>query len=134
MSYRLTNALATLQAYIDDYLQTYNDDIGMYYSDNLLIQLTHMKENEDHVWKVLRCVQEFDLHFKSKKCQFWVPEVDCVGFVINLDGIGIKSYLIFVIDHSPTPKWVRDIQVVHGLMIFFSGPAYTPFSLHCDGV
>jgi len=49
MSYRLTNALATLQAYIDDYLQTYNDDIGMYYSDNLLIQLTHMKENEDHV-------------------------------------------------------------------------------------
>jgi len=84
----LTNSAATFQVYIDNSLRPYIDDFTVCYLDVILIYSTNEKEHEDHVRKVLQCLQEFGLYCKPKNSQFGVQEAGFLGFVINSDGIG----------------------------------------------
>jgi len=62
MTLGLTNALASFQAYIDDWLRPYIDDFTVCYLEDILIYLTNEKEHEDHFRKVLQRLQEFGLN------------------------------------------------------------------------
>jgi hypothetical protein len=53
MPFGPTNALATLQSYIGDFLWPYIDDFTVCYFDDILINSTNQKEHEEHVWQVL---------------------------------------------------------------------------------
>jgi hypothetical protein len=119
MPFGLTNAPATFQAYIDDCLRPYIDDFAVCYLDDILIYSTNEKEHEDHVRKVLQRLQEFGLYCKAEKCQFGVSEVGFLGFIINSDGIGMESDRISTIEDWPTPKSVRDVQVLLGFANFY---------------
>jgi len=119
MLFGLTSAPATFQAYIDDCLRPYIDDFHVCYLDNILIYATNEREHEDHVWKVLQKLQGFGLYCKAEKCQFGVSEVGFLGFIINSDGIGMKSDRISTIEGWATPKLVRDVQVLLGFANFY---------------
>jgi len=114
MTFALSNAPATFQAYIDDCLRPYIDDFTVCYPDDILIYLTNEKEHEDYVRKVLQCLQEFGLYCKAEKCQSGVQEVGFLRFVINSDGIGMESDHISMIEDWPTPELVWDVQVLLG--------------------
>jgi hypothetical protein len=119
MTCGLTNTPAAFQAYLDDCLQPYIDDFTMCYLEDILIYSTNEKEHEDHVRKVLQCLQEFGLYCKAEKCQFGVCEVGFLGFVINPDGIGMESDRISTMEDWPTPESVRDVQVLLGFPNFY---------------
>jgi len=119
MPFGLTNANATFQAYIDDCLRPYIDDFAMCYLDDILSYSTNEKEQEDHVRKVLQRLQEFVLYCKAEKCQFGVSEVGFLTFIINSDGLGMESDRISTIEDWPTPKSVRDVQVLFGFANFY---------------
>jgi hypothetical protein len=53
MPFRLTNAPATFQAYIDDYLWPFIDDFAGCYLDDILIYSTDEEEHTEQVRKVL---------------------------------------------------------------------------------
>jgi hypothetical protein len=65
----VADAPAMFQAYIDDCLRPYIDDFTVCYLDDILIYSANEEEHEDHVQKVLQCLQEFGLHCKAEKCQ-----------------------------------------------------------------
>jgi len=119
MPFGLTNAPATFQSYIDDCLRPYIDDFAVCYLDDILIYSTNEKEHEDHVRKVLQRLREFGLYCKAEKCQFGVSEVGFLGFIINSDGIGMESDRISTIEDWPTPKSIRDVQVLLGFTNFY---------------
>jgi hypothetical protein len=119
MPFGLKNPPATFQAYIDDWLRPYIDDFTVCYLDDILIYSTNEKEHEDHIGKVLQRLQELGLYCKAEKCQFGVPEVGFVGFVINLYGIGMESDRISTIEDWPTPESVRDVKVLLGFPTFY---------------
>jgi hypothetical protein len=59
MAFGLTNAPAAFQAYIDDCLRPYIDELAVCYLDDILIYSTYEKEHEEHVRNVLQRLQEF---------------------------------------------------------------------------
>ena len=91
----------------------------MCYLDDILIYSTKEKEHEDHVRKVLQRLQEFGLCCKAEMCQFSVSEVGFLGFIINSYAIGMESDRISTIEDWPTPKSVRDVQVLLGFANFY---------------
>jgi len=115
----LTNAPATFQSYIDDCLRPYIDDFAVGYLDDILIYWTNEREHEEHVRQVLQRLKEFSLYCKAEKCQFGVSEVGILGFVITPDGVGMESDLTATIKDWPTPKSMRDVQVLLGLTNFY---------------
>jgi hypothetical protein len=119
MPFGLTNAPATFQSYIDDCLRPYIDDFAVCYLDDILIYSTNEKEHEEHVRQVLQRLKEFGLYCKAEKCQFGVSEVGFLGFVITPDGVGMESDRISTIEDWPTPKSVRDVQVLLGFTNFY---------------
>jgi len=119
MPFGLTNAPVTFQSYIDDWLRPYIDNFAVCYLDDILIFSTNEKEHEEHVRQVLQRLKEFGLYCKAEKCQFSVSEVGFLGFVITPDGVGMESDRISTIEDWPTPKSVRDVQVLLGFTNFY---------------
>jgi len=112
MPFGLTNAPATFQSYIDDCLRPYIDDFAVCYLDDILIYSTNEKDHEEHVRQVLQRLKEFGLYCKAEKCQFGVSEVGFLGFVITPNGVSMESDQISTIEDWPTPKSIRDVQVL----------------------
>ena len=61
---------------------------------------------------MLQRLREFGLNCKAEKCQFRVSKVGFLGFVITPDGVGMESDRIATIKDWPTPKSIRDVQVL----------------------
>jgi hypothetical protein len=114
MTFGLSNALATSQAYIDDCLWPYIDDFGVCYLHDILIYSANEKEHEDHVHLVLQRLNEFGLYCNAEMCQFGVSEVGLPGFVITPAGVDVELDRISTIEDWPTPKSVRDVQALFG--------------------
>jgi len=68
---------------------------------------------------VLERLREFGLYCKAEKCKFGVAEVGFLGFVINSEGIGMESDRIATIEDWPTPKSIRNVQVLPGFGNFY---------------
>ena len=68
---------------------------------------------------MLERLREFGLYCKAEKCQFGVSEVGFLGFVIDSEGIGMESDRISTIEDWPTPKSIRDVQVLLGFTNFY---------------
>jgi hypothetical protein len=115
----LTNAPTTFQSYVDDCLQPYLDDFAVCYLDDILIYSTNEKEHEEQVRQVLQQLKEFGLYCKAGKCEFGVSEVSFLRFLISADGVGMESDWISTIEDWPTPKSIRDVQVLLGFTNFY---------------
>jgi len=81
--------------------------------------LTNKKDHEEHVRQVLQRLKEFGLYCMAAMCQFGVSVVTFLGFVITPNGVGIESDRISTIEDWPTPKSIRDVQVLLGLTNFY---------------
>ena len=119
MPFGLTNTPATFQAYIDECLRSYLDDFVVCYLDNILIYSRIVEEHEEHVKQVFAKLREFGLFCKAEKCVFSAREVRFLGFVISPDGVGLEGDRVATIEDWPTPKAVRDVQVMLGFMNFY---------------
>jgi hypothetical protein len=75
--------------------------------------------NEGHVTKVLERLREYGLYCKAEKCEFSVKKVGFLGFVISPDGIEMEADRIATIEDWPTPKSVKDVQVLMGFTNFY---------------
>jgi hypothetical protein len=118
MPFSLTNATATFQSYIDDCLRPFIDDFAVCYHHDTLIYSANEKEHEKSVHQVLQGLKEFSLCWKAEKCQFGVSEVGYLAFVITCIAVGMESDRISTMEDWPTPKSVREVQVVVGFTNF----------------
>jgi len=90
----------------------------MCYLDDILINSTNQKEDEDHVQNVPKRLPEFVLYCKAEKCPFGVSEGGFLGFIINCDCISNELDHLSKIEDWPTSKSVQDLQVLLGLANF----------------
>jgi hypothetical protein len=112
MPFGLTNAPATFQSSIDDCLRFYIDDFAVCYLDDILINSENETEHDEDVRQVLRRLREFGLYWKAEKCQFGVKEIGFLGCMISPNGVGMETDRIATIQDWPTPKSIRDVQVL----------------------
>jgi hypothetical protein len=89
------------------------------YLDHILIYLTDEKEYDEYVRTVLERLRIFGLSCKAEKYQFGVSEVGILGFVIHSQGVSVQSDRTSMMEDWPTPKSIRDIQLLLGFGNFY---------------
>ena len=115
----LTHTPSAFQAYIDECLRPYVDNIAVWYLDDILIYSTNEEKHEELVQTVLERLRECGLYGKAEKCRFGVSEVGFLRFIISPDGIGMESDGISMIEDWPTPESIWDVPLFLGFTNFY---------------
>lgn len=87
MPFGLTNAPAVFQALINDVLRAMLNRYVFVYLDDILIFSRSLHEHVHHVRTVLQCLLCNNLFVKPEKCEFHVPQVSFLGFVLERGGL-----------------------------------------------
>ena len=110
MPFRLSNAPASFQGYINKILAEKLNIFVIIYLDDIFIYTEN--EGRDHVkavrW-VLDIVRKNGLFANLKKCQFHMDEVRFLGYVVSSQGIRIEDERIKAVRNWPESKLVWDI-------------------------
>ena len=71
MSFRLINASATFQTYINNVLRKHLNMFVIVYLDNILVYSKNEKDHKKHVRQILNALKKADLRIISEKSQFY---------------------------------------------------------------
>ena len=120
MPFRLTNAPATFQSYINKIFVEKFDVFVIVYLDNILIYTEDESKNYiQAVCWILDQLRKFLLYANLKKCRFHQEEVWFLGYIVSLPDFCMEDERIKAVKKLPKPKSVRDIQVFLGFANFY---------------
>ena len=97
MPFRLINAPATFQAYINKALKGLLDDIYITFIDNILIFNKNPKEYTHHMRLVLERLKQHRLFIKLSKYEFSTLEVNFLDYRVRVTGVLMNTYKVQVI-------------------------------------
>jgi hypothetical protein len=98
MPFRLYNALATFQAYINRALVGLVDICYMVYLDNILIYSDMHKQHVRDLRVVLERLRKFTLYASFKKCKFFTNTIEFLSYTISIVGILIDKSRIAIVE------------------------------------
>ncbi|GJY02910.1 putative reverse transcriptase domain-containing protein [Tanacetum coccineum] len=73
------------------------------------------KEHEEHLKVILELLKKEQLYAKFSKCEFWIPNVQCLRHVIDSRGIHVEPAKIESIKDWASPKTPTEIRQFLGL-------------------
>ena len=79
------------------------------YLDDILIFSQSEKEHYEHLNAVLERLYRAELYANPKKCEFFKPEIEYLGFIVDKQGVRMDPAHIKTISEWPRPKTYRDI-------------------------
>ena len=71
MLFKLTNAFAMFQTYINNILKEHLNVFVIIYLDNILVYLKNEKDHKKHVRQILNTLKKADLRIILEKSQFY---------------------------------------------------------------
>nr|GEX60392.1 retrotransposon protein, putative, Ty3-gypsy subclass [Tanacetum cinerariifolium] len=77
------------------------------------------KEHEEHLKAILGLLKEEKLYAKFSKCEFWIPNVQFLGQVIDSQGIHVDPAKIESIKDWASPKTPTEIRQFLGLAGYY---------------
>jgi len=119
MPFRLTNALASFQRFMNDLFSDLLDVCIVVYLDDILIYSNDITQHREHVKEVLKKLQKAGLYVKAEKCEFHSDSVEYLGYVLSPFGLTISDAKVKTIQEWPEPKKVKDIQSFLGFANFY---------------
>ena len=119
MPFRLTNALASFQRFINEVYREHLDIFIIAYLNDILIFSKEYDEHIEHVRKVLKKIENAKLQLKLKKCEFHVQETEFLGHWITTNGIQMDKHKIKAIQDWPELKNIKEIQQFAGLVNYY---------------
>jgi len=120
MFFGLTNLPAMFQAMMNKLLRDLiNTGKVAAFIDDIIIGM-EMEEGYDKiVAEVIRRLEENDLYVKPEKCKWKVREVGFLEVVIRLEEIKMEEEKVKGVLDWPTPKYVKDVQKILGLVNYY---------------
>jgi hypothetical protein len=97
MPFRLTNAPATFQAYINKILKGLLDITYVAYLNNIYIYSDSIEEYAKYVREIFDRLKKIRLYVKLFKCEFDKKEITFLKYVIGVYGIRINNAKIRII-------------------------------------
>ncbi|KAK3552410.1 hypothetical protein QTP86_011646 [Hemibagrus guttatus] len=110
MPYGLTNARSVFQDFIHEVLREFLHRFVLVYINDILIYSWNLAKHRHHVAEVLKCLREFQLFLKARKCSFHLPSVQFLGYNIDSSGIRMDEGKVAAIRNWPTPTTVKELQ------------------------
>ncbi|GJS69956.1 putative reverse transcriptase domain-containing protein [Tanacetum coccineum] len=97
----------------------YLDKFVIVFIDDILIYSKNKKEHEEHLKQILGLLKKEELYAKFSKCEFWIPQVQFLGHVIDSDGIHVDPAKIESIKDWTSPKSPTEIRQFLGLAGYY---------------
>ena len=119
MPFRLINASATFQAFINNILWEYLNQFMVIYLNDILIYFKTKKQHVQHVCKVLQALQNAELWVKSEKSLFHFKKVHFLGFIVTSEGLWMNPEKIRSVIEWPVLKNVKEVQFFLEFMNFY---------------
>ena len=119
MPFRLTNAPATFQSYINNVLREYLDVFVTVYIDNILIYSENKEEHRVHVRKVLTALNKEGIQLKQEKSEFHKQEIGFLGYIVRPGEVRMDLSKVTAIAEWPEPKTIKDVQSLLGFANFY---------------
>jgi len=89
MPFRLINARAVFQRWINRTLQSYIDICWIVYLDDVLISSDSLEQHQKDVAAIIRAIRKQGMKLKPSKCEFYQRETEYLGFIINNEGVKV---------------------------------------------
>jgi hypothetical protein len=105
MSLGLSNALATIQALMNDVLCPFLCRFILVFFNNILIW--SWAERLQHVRIVLNTLRAHHLHLKRSKCSFGASSVVDLGHIITKNSVAMDSHKVAAVTSWPAPHSTR---------------------------
>nr|GEU61515.1 putative reverse transcriptase domain-containing protein [Tanacetum cinerariifolium] len=83
MSFGLTNALAIFMDLMNRVCKPYLDKFVIVFIADILIYSKNEQEHGEHLKLILELLKREKLYAKFSKCEFWIPKVQFLGYVID---------------------------------------------------
>nr|GFA29121.1 reverse transcriptase domain-containing protein [Tanacetum cinerariifolium] len=77
------------------------------------------KKHEEHLKAILELLKKEELYAKFSKCEFWIPKVQFLGYVIDSQGIHVDSAKIESVKDWASPKSPTEIRQFLGLLGYY---------------
>nr|GEW64127.1 reverse transcriptase domain-containing protein [Tanacetum cinerariifolium] len=97
--------------YLDKFVIVFIDDILIYSKDE--------KKHEEHLKAILELLKKEELYAKFSKCEFWIPKVQFLGYVISSQGIHVDPAKIESVKDWASPKSPTEIHQFLGLAGYY---------------
>ena len=119
MLFSLTNAPATFQKYVNWVLKEELDQEGIAYVNNILVTRYDQVTHREKVQKILMKLYRARLRAKLAKCQFEVPRVEFLGYVVGKERVSTDPEKTQAVRDWNPPKTVKQLQAFLGFINFY---------------
>uniref|UniRef100_A0A3P9HPM7 Gypsy retrotransposon integrase-like protein 1 n=1 Tax=Oryzias latipes TaxID=8090 RepID=A0A3P9HPM7_ORYLA len=119
MPFGLTNAPAIFQNLVNDVLRDFLNRFVFVYLDDILIYSRNQEQHVYHVRQVLSRLLENQLYVKAEKCEFHVPIISFLGFIIDSGNIRPDPAKITAVTSWEPPKSRKQLQRFLGFANFY---------------
>nr|GFA87542.1 putative reverse transcriptase domain-containing protein [Tanacetum cinerariifolium] len=115
MPFGLTNAPAVFMDLMNRVCKPYLDKFVIVFIDDILIYSKDEKEHEEHLKEILELLKKEELYAKFSNCEFWIPKVQFLSYVIDSQGIHVDPATIKSVKDWASPKSPMEIRQFLGL-------------------
>jgi len=91
MSFRLTNAPAAFQHFMNDVFSDLLDMCIVVYLNDILIYSDNITQHRNYIKEVLKWLCKAELYTKAEKCEFYSDSVEYLGYVLSLSGLTMSN-------------------------------------------
>ena len=85
-------------------------------ADDLIIHVCGIKEHDENLLAVLRCLRERGLTLNEKKCQFRLPKLTFFGHDLSSKGIAPSEEKVPAVQNAKPPQSTAEVRSTLGLV------------------
>ncbi|KAI3678514.1 hypothetical protein L6452_37809 [Arctium lappa] len=119
MPFGLTNAPSAFMDLMNRKCSPFLDKYVIVFIDDILIYSRSKEDHETHLRAILELLKCEKLYAKFSKCEFWLKEVQFLGYVVSKDGIKVDPAKIEAIKGWEALKSPSELRSSLGLVGYY---------------
>nr|GEU61436.1 putative reverse transcriptase domain-containing protein [Tanacetum cinerariifolium] len=115
MPFGLTNTPAVFIDLMNRVSKPYLDKFMIVFINDILIYSKSKQEHGEHLKLIFKLLKKEELYAKFATCEFWIPKVQFLGYIVNSQGIHMDPTKIVSIKDWASPDTPTEIRQFLGL-------------------